>query len=107
MKRLVVMVLFGLLIVALSAPVSAQVEWKSSGQIDANFMLYRNMYATGAHYLGKDDELDNNGAGYGNGGVSSGMDDSSHYFNTRGRLKLDAAAGKQVSGTMYFEMDAT
>jgi len=29
------------------------------------------------------------------------------YFETRARLRFDAAMGKQVSGTIFFEMDAT
>ena len=102
MKKLIGLFVFGLLIVALSAPAYAQFEWKVSGFIDSNYVSYRNVYT---------------GSGYGNifgpptdiqkqpGGAE--FDENEQYFNTRGRLRFDAAMGKEVSGTIFFEMDSS
>jgi len=104
MKRLTVLGLSGLLIVALAAPVYAQIEWKSAGQIDANYFYYRNIFKSPTMFGAVTDQSGVSGSG---SNVPSWNKSGLQYFNTRGRLKLDAAAGKEVTGTIYFEMDAT
>ncbi|MEI9477863.1 MAG: hypothetical protein WCO26_14975 [Deltaproteobacteria bacterium] len=99
MKKCIGLVLFGLLIVAFSAPVYAQFEWKVSGYLDTNFAYYKNVYSTGQIYGGYADT---------NGNTTLGnMNKTGQYFNTRGRFKFDAAMGKDVTGTLFFEMDST
>jgi len=102
MKRFIMLSLFGLLVVALTAPAYAQVEWKSSGQIDTNYFYYRNIFKSGTLYGTVADQT-----GSGTGLPESYNKSGQQYMNTRGRLKLDAQAGKEVTGTIYFEMDST
>ena len=111
MKKCIGLILFGLLIVAFSAPVYAQLEFKASGMVDTNWMYYRNITnlngnpdssAKGVQQIFGGpvvtDALAPNGGGF---------NKQTNWFNTRGLLKFDAAMGKDVSGTIYFEMDAT
>lgn len=101
MKKLIVLVLFGLLIVAFSAPVYAQLDFKASGAIDVNYFYWRNVQDNAA-IIGAGSNGPVNGS-LGNGA----FDKQAQYANTRGRLKFDAAMGKEVTGTFWFEIDAT
>ena len=101
MKKCIGLILFGLLIVAFSAPVYAQFEWKVSGMMDSNFVAYKNIYASPQIYGGA---VDSNGNAMGD---TRSLNKMGQYFNTRGRFKFDAAMGKEVTGTMFFEMDST
>jgi len=103
MKRSIVLGLFGLLIVALAAPVYAQMEYKFSGMVDTNYFYYRNIFKAPALYGTPTDQT---GTGTGSH-AESWNKDSLQYTNTRGRYKFDVSAGKDVSGTLFFETDAT
>ena len=100
MKKRFALILFGLLIVAMSAPVYAQFEWKVSGLIDSNAVWYNNFYSTNRIYGNYADTQGNTAPNTGS------LDKDGNYFNTRGRFKFDAAMGKEVTGTMFFEMDS-
>jgi hypothetical protein len=102
MKKRLALILFGLLIVAMSAPVYAQFEWKVSGYFDTNAFWYENAAnGTSRIYGGY---VDTNGNTMPNAGS---IDKDGNYFNTRGRFQFDAVMGKEVSATMGFEMDAS
>ena len=103
MKRFTLLSLFGLLVVALTAPAYAQIEWRGSGAIDSNYFYYRNIFKSPTMFGAVSDQT---GSGSGSG-VQSWNKNGQSYTNTRARLKLDAAAGKEVTGTMFFEMDAS
>jgi len=106
MKKLGVLSLIGLLILACGIAYAQKkeepkLEFIASGFIDAQSTWGRNI-TTG-----------NAGAGlyrtvssvYLPGGA--GYDDTVAWMATRARLKFDAKYGKEVSGTIFFEMDAT
>ena len=103
MKKCMGLILFGLLIVAFSAPVYAQFEWKVSGYLDTNYFYYRNIYKTAQITGGYVDMTRPTGNTMGD---TRSIDKTGSYFNTRGRFKFDAAMGKDVTGTMFFEMDS-
>jgi hypothetical protein len=94
--------LIGLLIVVFAATAYAQpVEFKMSGFMDALFALGRNIptssgsFASFANGLGT--EIDPNGGD---------MDHSGGIADSRARLKFQANAGKELSATIFFEMDS-
>ncbi|MFH1123463.1 MAG: hypothetical protein V1758_07340, partial [Pseudomonadota bacterium] len=99
MKKCIGLILFGLLIVAFSAPVYA-VDWKASGYLDTNYFYYKNIFK-GNQIYGNHKGTDGNAMGDDRHWNKTGQ-----YFNTRGRLKIDAGIGKDVTGTMFFEMDS-
>jgi hypothetical protein len=102
MKKRLALILFGLLIVAVSAPVYAQFEWKVSGYFDTNAFWFKNVANGTSQIYGGYKDTD--------GGTipnNHSLDKDGHYFNTRGRFQFDAVMGKQVSATMGFEMDAS
>jgi hypothetical protein len=101
MKKCMGLILFGMLIVAFSAPVYAQFEWKVSGYLDTNYFYFKNIYKTSSIYGGY---IDMNSVSMGD---TRSLNKTGQYFNTRGRFKFDAAMGKDVTGTMFFEMDST
>jgi len=101
MKKCIGLILFGLLIVAFSAPVYAQFEWKVSGLIDSNFVIYKNIFYSSQITGGATDTMGNPM------GDTRSLNKTGQYFNTRGRFKFDAVMGKDVTGTMFFEMDST
>ena len=101
MKKRLALILFGLLIVALSAPAYARFEWKVSGYFDTNVFWYNNAYKTDQIY---GNYKDTNSRAVPDTGS---LDKTGHYFNTRGRFKFDAVMGKEVSASMFFEMDST
>jgi len=112
MKKIIGLSFIGLLIVALSAPVYAQLEFKASGYFDTNWFYYRNIYQTTGSPDSKHTGL---GPIYGApSGATTQQLPSGAIFNketswvqSRGLLKFDAAMGKEVSMTTYFEMDST
>ncbi|MGQ9507990.1 MAG: alginate export family protein [Thermodesulfobacteriota bacterium] len=107
MKKLLVLTLMGLLILAFGTVYAQEkkeepkLQFIASGFIDAQSTWGRNI-TTG-----------NAGAGlyrtvssvYLPGG--DGYDKTVSWMSTRARLKFDAKYGKEVSGTIFFEMDAT
>jgi hypothetical protein len=93
--------LIGLLVIVLAATAYAQpVEFKMSGFLDAVFATFRNIPSgnTSAPYAGLTGfEPDPNGGDADHAGALS---------NSRARLKFQANAGKELSGTIFFEMDS-
>jgi len=92
-------VLIGLLIVVFAATAYAQpVEFKMSGFMDFVGAVFKNIPSssgTAAAALGT--EVDING---------EDADKSGSLANSRARLKFQANAGKELSGTIFFEMDS-
>lgn len=101
MKKFVVLSLFGLLIMAFSATVYAQkLDFKASGFIDAQTFWYRNVTpgnaGSGIYNAVAGDYVAGGGA----------YDQSVAYLESRARLKFDAVMDKNLSGTIFFEMDS-
>jgi hypothetical protein len=92
--------LIGLLVVVFAATAYAQpIEFKMSGFIAAGGFWNRNLTTTNDPlYSVAGDIPDPN---------SGNSDKYATYATTRARLKFQAIAGKELSGTVFFEMDAT
>jgi hypothetical protein len=103
MKKFIVISLCGLLIMAFSSIVCAQekLEVKASGFIDTVTEYWRNV-SGGSTSAGI---YNNMNADIRPGG--SAFNKEAAYVETRSRVKVDMAYGKEVSGTLYFEMDGT
>jgi hypothetical protein len=108
MKKFIVLGLFGLLIMAFSATAYAQpkLEFKASGMMEATSFLYRNIAAG---------DVGGNiaqwpAAGFWTpwwGAANSGAwNRTNNYMEYRGVLRFDAIMGKELSGTVIFEMDS-
>lgn len=105
MKKFLVLSLVTFFILAFGSAYAQEkapvLEFKASGFIDAITELWRNVTPG------------NGGAGiynvvsstYQPGGAA--FDKTNSYLETRARLKFDAIMGKEVSGTIYFEMDSS
>ena len=117
MKKFIVLALFGLLIVA--STVSAQkLEFKASGAIDFDSVWERNVpfyFGSAATRGALHDGLfqtwitpafypSTAGAGIA-GKRTGGLDRPAAYMYSRGLLKFDAVMSKELSGTIYFEID--
>jgi hypothetical protein len=103
MKKFIVISLCGLLIMAFSSIVCAQekLEFKASGFIDTVTEYWRNVSGANSGatiYDGVKAEIRPGG---------SAFNKEAAYVETRSRLKFDMAYGKEVSGTIYLEMDGT
>jgi hypothetical protein len=107
MKKLLVLSLIGLLILAFGVAYAQEkkeepkLEFIASGFIDAQSTWGRNITtgnAAAGLYRTVPSTYLPGGAGY---------DDTVAFMSTRARLKFDAKYGKEVSGTIFFEMDAT
>jgi len=102
MKKLAVVSLFGLLIMAFTATVYAQkLEFKASGFIESGNDWGRNM-TTGNAAAGLYQTVSST---YLPGGAA--YDETNAWMRTRARLKFDAVMEKNLSGTIFFEMDST
>jgi hypothetical protein len=112
MKKFIVLTLFGLLIMAFSATVYAQkLEFKASGMIDFDTVLNENV----PFYFGQVGLAHAVHGGifntwgtpsFSNGRPSGSLDHITSYSYGRALLKFDAIMDKNLSGTIYFEMDA-
>jgi hypothetical protein len=101
MKKLIVVTLFVLLIVAFSATVYAQkVEWKASGFLDTVTDWGKNVNCT----LAKSGMYNTVEPVYQPGG--DGYNHTMAFLQTRMRLKLDAVMDKNLSGTIFLEADS-
>ncbi|MEW6376647.1 MAG: hypothetical protein AB1502_12760 [Thermodesulfobacteriota bacterium] len=95
MKKFIVLSLVGLLILAFGTTVFAQkkeapkLDFIASGFIDAQTEYFRG--ATGGTI----------------NPTTAGNDKERSYLETRCRLKFDAKWGKELSGTIFFEMDSS
>jgi hypothetical protein len=107
MKKIVVLSFVALLVLAFGTMVFAQakdepkLDFRASGFIDMQSTLGRNITegnAGAGFYHTVSTVYQPNGAGY---------DDTVSWMATRARLKFDAVYGKNVSGTIYFEMDSS
>lgn len=108
MKKFFVLSLIALLVLAFGTMAFAQakkeepkLEFKASGFIDAQSTWGRNI-TTGNAAAGMYGSVSSlylpGGAAY---------DDTVAFMSTRARLKFDAIMGKNLSGTIFFEMDST
>jgi hypothetical protein len=113
MKKFVVLSLFGLLIMAFSATVYAQkLDFKASGMIDFDTTLNTNV----PFYFGQVGTAHAVHGGIFNtwitpsfnaaGHPSNNLNHTTAYSYARGLLKFDAVMDKNLSGTIYFELDA-
>jgi hypothetical protein len=114
MKKFVVLALFGLLIMAFSGMVYAQkLEFKASGSIDFDTVLAMNV----ADYFTQVAGVHGAHAGIfqtwgipafrnDTGKPTNALDHTRSYAYSRGLLKFDAIMDKNLSGTIYFEIDA-
>lgn len=99
----------GLLLLAFSATVFAQqaapppaLQFKASGFIDWNWHEYNNVANSGgAAIAGPSTQLVTAG-----GAKGAYLDKTVETSQTRGRLKFDMIYGKEMSGTVFFEMDS-
>jgi len=103
MKKFTVISLFGLLIIAFSAVSFAQekLDFRASGFIDEVTEYWRNV-SGGNSSAGIYDTM--------NSAIKPGgaaFNREAAYLESRSRLKFDAVYGKEVSGTIFFEMDGT
>lgn len=117
MKKLIILGLAGLLILAFSGTALSQakapvLEFKASGFIDAHTVLSRNVnvqpgerstyfYGPGwPSVLLPQTGTDESPPGY-------AFDKKRAYVETRARLRFDAIMEKNLSGTIWFEIDST
>jgi hypothetical protein len=114
MKKFFVLTLFGLLIMAFGATAYAQkLEFKASGAIDFDTVwaynvpyYFANVAAAHAQHSGLFQ------TNYGTTSIDAygrpdrGFNHASAYAYSRGMLKFDAVMDKNLSGTIYFELDA-
>lgn len=105
MKKIFVLSLVALLVLAFGTvafgqakkPEPPKLDFKASGFIDGQSLYWRNVSSAGQIYGPP-------GAAFLPGGAQ--FDRVNSAMMTRGHLKFDAVYGKEVSGTIYFEMDA-
>ncbi len=123
MKKFIVLSLIGWVVVVLTPTVYAQpkLDFKASGSMEATSFLYRNI-TSGA----TSDAITSRwpGGGFpvpaGNPGSgfrpddpfvdprdSGAWDRTNSYLEFRGRLRFDAIMGKELRGTIIFELDST
>lgn len=112
MKKVTVTLLFGLLILAFGATAYGQpkLDFRASGFIDVVTNLYKNV-TDGNPAAGIYGTVASTGTpGTIVGGANptnSGFNKTNSYLATRGRLKFDAIMEKNLSGTIFFEIDST
>ena len=117
MKKLVILSLIGLLIMAFGITAYAQapapiLEFKASGFIDVISELNMNVpnpgWATSAAgATSRNDVLFGPPPDYFLPAANQAFDKTNSFMWTRGRLKFDAIMGKEMSGTFFFEFDST
>jgi hypothetical protein len=110
MKKFIVLTLFGLLIMAFSSMAYA-LEFKASGSIDFDTVLNENV----PFYFGEVGTVHALHTGifqtwitpsFTNGRPTNNLDHIASYAYSRGLLRFDAIMDKNLSGTIYFELDA-
>lgn len=114
MKKFVVLTLFGLLIMAFSSMAYAQkLEFRASGAIDMDTILAENVpdYFTQvatvhAQHAGIFQTWAIPAFNTLSGRPTNAMDHIRSYVTSRGLLRFDAIVDKNLSGTIYFEIDA-
>jgi hypothetical protein len=123
MKKFIILSLMGLLIMAFNATIYAQpkLEFKASGYLEAVSFLYRNI-ASGSNDGSITTRWPGGGVGVPvstpsvgfrpndpavNPADSGAWDRTNSYWEYRGVLRFEAIMGKELSGTVIFEMDST
>ena len=119
MKKFILLIILGLMVMALSTSAYAQIETKVFGMIDAQW--FYNVNATGANpaagfYDANAFKWSSTPFGVitfpGGGGIiipnkgNSALDRKVNYYESRARLGFTATADKNLTGTVLFEMDA-
>jgi hypothetical protein len=121
MKKFIVLGLFGLLIMAFSATAYAQdkLEFKASGSFQATTWLYTNispgagsitsMFDAVTGFWPNDKLIDHTATPVGqqNNAATGAWNRTNSYWEYRGILRFDAIMGKELSGTVIFEIDST
>jgi hypothetical protein len=114
LKKFIVLNLSGLLIIFFSATVYTQsLDFKASGLIDTKSYWYKNIPTSSntsivVHSLMPIiGVVDPDFLPTAPGASKKAFDRTNTFMDSRGRLKFDAMMGKEVSGTIYFEMDST
>jgi len=107
MKKFIVLCLSGLLILSFGAAVYAQapkIEFQASGFIDAIGIYDKNVprYGSAAGIF----QVTNPDYGTPVGDMKA-LDKKQTFWTMRGRLKFDAIVDKNLSGTLFLEMDST
>ena len=120
MKKFILLIILGLTVMAFSTSAYAQIETKIFGMIDAQW--FYNVNATGANPVGG--FYDANAFKFGTPIVididrgtgvfnvrfpntgNSALDRKVNYYESRARLGFTATMDKNLSGTIFFEMDA-
>ncbi|MDI6764739.1 MAG: hypothetical protein QME83_17175 [Thermodesulfobacteriota bacterium] len=110
MKKFIVLSVVALLVLAFGTMAFAQakkeppkLDFKASGFIDIQSFWFRNIDSAGATSAGG--TYGPPSATYLPGGGA--FDRTNSYMDSRARLKFDAVMGKELSGTIFFEMDST
>ncbi len=111
MKKFTVLFFAGLLLLAFGATASAQgpkLEFRASGWIDAQTIISENVPAyNGGAGLYATTPADYAGSPFGGiGRGSDGFNRTRSNWESRAHLKFDAVMGPNLSGTIYFEIDA-
>ena len=108
MKKFIVLSLVALLVLAFGTMAFAQAK-KEEPKLDFRASGFITTFST----WGQNITPTNAGAGmYGSVGAAyqpggAAYDDTVSWMATRGRLKFDAVMGKNLSGTIFFEMDSS
>jgi len=92
MKKLLIFGLAALLTLAFGSAY-AQTEFKASGFLDAEYVLGRNIRSGDVRFA------------FG-AAPPAGFDKSLSFIRSRGRLMFNLNVGKELSGTIFFEIDA-
>jgi len=104
MKKFILLSFMGLLIMAFSTSVSAM-DFKASGFIDAQW--FYNVNTTAANAAGGIYRALPSNFYWSGGTKGPQLDRKANYYESRARLKFDAIIDKNLSGTIYFEMDSS
>jgi hypothetical protein len=117
MKKFIVLSLVALLVLAFGTMAFAQakkeepkLEFKISGFIDAKYFVHRNVVTggpagSGIHtYWPAPYFPDKPGVALAD---KAAWNETASFFESRARLKFDMLMGKNLSGTIFFEMDST
>jgi len=103
MKKILLVVLSGMLVVALGATAYAQkLEFTASGRVEVSGVMQQNIQ-TAPFVDGSTNSL------FGGIGLTenANLDKTATYWGERFTLFFNAAMGKELSGTVAFEMDST
>jgi hypothetical protein len=109
MKKFTVISLAALLILALGATAYAQVklEFRASGSIDAQTHYSKNVPPLNAAAVPIYGSIPGDYNAFVNGRPNNALNHKVSYWDSRMSLRFDAVMGKELSGTLQFEIDST